>query len=78
MLLTCMDADDAAGSHRIARDLTSSGASLGARVLASHCAELQTITRTEITPRTTALVWRIVDEFRNVRPQLEDLLLVPA
>ncbi len=74
MLIDRADADDLAGMQRISHDLKSSSASVGAVVLAAHCAELEAMSRSGISRGTVSLVARIAEEFREVRPELEALL----
>lgn len=78
MLMDHTETGDIAGLRRLAHDLKSSSASVGATTLAALCAELEALTRTGGARGTTALVWRIADEFKCVRPELEALLPAPV
>ena len=77
MLFSYTETNDHDGLRRISHDLKSSSASVGAVVLAAYCAELEAQVRSGSTRGTAALVWRIVEEFKAVRPELESLLPVP-
>lgn len=74
MLFAYAEAGDMAGLQRITHDLRSSSAAVGAAVLASHCSELEATVRAGGTSGVSAQVWRIVEEFKAVRPELESLL----
>ena len=78
LLFGYVENGDMGGVQRVSHDLKSSSASVGAVVLASHCAELEAMVRAGNARGTSAIVWRIVDEFKAVRPELDALLLAPV
>ena len=59
--------------QRISHDLKSSSAALGASILASLCAELESLVRSGTKLGTVALVGDIAREFEAVRPDLKSL-----
>ena len=78
MLINHADAGDRHGMARICLDMKSSSASVGACVLAARCSDLETLLRTGGMRGTAAIMRDIVEEFAEVRPDLEDLLFEPA
>lgn len=74
MLLDHAETGDSDGLRRLALDMRLSSASVGAGLLATLCGELEASDRRGTAHGTAALVWRIVDEFKYLRPELEALL----
>src|SRR3954465_4534795 len=61
------EAGDLEGLRAISHDLRRSGSSVGANVLISHRAELEELARSGSLGAMTAVISRIVDEFKAVR-----------
>ena len=57
----------------VSRNLRRSSASVGASMLETRCAEMESLARTGTTCFMTAAMAGILDEFRAVRPELEAL-----
>ena len=78
MLINHADAGDPHGMARICHDMKSSSTSVGACVLTARCVELEELVRSGGIRGTAAIVRDIIEEFAEVRPDLEALLLEPV
>ncbi len=78
MLFRHAETGDLEGLRAISHDLRLCGSSIGANALISHCAELEELATAGSVNAMTAVIARIVDEFKAVRPELEALLPVAA